>query len=96
MEGRKRPILAYQQLSAEAIGWPRFNFTSLNRAVLRSPTSALKRIADSSQTLRHVRNVPMPEVAPYCSINSPAIAGSFDCIDGAVFTSAASIHPCHT
>jgi len=58
MEGRKRPILAYQELSAEAIGWPRFNFTSLNRAVLRSPTSALKRIADSSQTLRHVRNVP--------------------------------------
>ena len=44
MEGRKRPILAYQELSAEAIGWRRFNFTSLNRAVLRSPTSALKRI----------------------------------------------------
>jgi hypothetical protein len=59
MEGRKRPILAYQELSAEAIGWPRFDFTSLNRAVLRSPTSALKRIADSSQTLRHVRNVPI-------------------------------------
>jgi hypothetical protein len=62
----------------------------------RPVTSGLPPQADLFRGRRHVSLVPMPEVAPYCSINSPAIAGSFDCIDGAVFTSAASIHPCHT
>src|ERR1700687_1690014 len=79
-----RRVASGRQSSCDAIaiGRPRSNFTSLNSPHCVSSMSALKRITDASQTLRHVRKVPTPDSCTAALLGLFGLGSArFDCAD---------------